>query len=51
MLRVRLPAGTALYPQISASHHRFTIRFMQWNDIQARAAQTGKEIQFDLCLC
>jgi cell division protein ZapD len=51
MLRVCLPAGTDLYPEISASHHRFTIHFMQWNDIQARAMQTGNDIQFDLCLC
>ena len=27
--------ATALYPEISGSHHRFTMRFMQWSDRRA----------------
>jgi cell division protein ZapD len=51
LLRVALPSGTALYPEISASHHRFTVRFMQWSDVQERATQTDRNIRFELKIC
>jgi cell division protein ZapD len=51
LLRVSLPPGTALYPEISGSHHRFTMRFMQWSDSQSRPVQTTRDVRFWLTVC
>jgi cell division protein ZapD len=51
MLRVALPPGSALYPEISGSHHRFTIRFMQWPDALVRPSQYTKDVHFRLTIC
>ncbi len=32
LLRIALPPGTQLFPEISGSHHRCSIRFLSWND-------------------
>ncbi|TDJ48074.1 MAG: cell division protein ZapD [Gammaproteobacteria bacterium] len=51
LLRVSLAPGTALYPEISGSHHRFTIRFMDWSNVDRRAMQTTHDIDFNLTIC
>lgn len=51
LLRVTLPPGVALYPEISGSHHRFTVRFMQWPDPKARPTQINKDVRFRLTIC
>lgn len=51
LLRVGLPAGTAMYPEISGSHHRFTMRFMEWPDAQGRPVQVARDVHFQLSVC
>lgn len=51
LLRVTLPDASALYPEISGSQHRFTIRFLEWSTIGKRAVQTGRDVQFKLSIC
>lgn len=51
LLRVLLPAGSGIYPEISASHHRFSVRFMQWADVGARATQVEQDVKFNLQVC
>ena len=51
LLRVTLPTDSKLYPEISGSQHRFTIRFLEWSTIDARAVQTGHDIKFKLSIC
>lgn len=51
MLRVALPPGGSLYPEISAGKHRFTIRFMQSRDLSARSTQATELVNFDLAIC
>ncbi len=51
LLRISLPPGAQLYPEISGSHHRFTVRFMQWSDVRNRAVQTSEDIPFMLTIC
>jgi cell division protein ZapD len=51
LLRVTLPAGSSLYPEISGSQHRFTIRFLEWSTIDSRAVQTGHDVKFKLSIC
>lgn len=51
LLRVSLQPGLNLYPEISGSHHRFTIRFMQRPDALERPTQAGKDVRFRLTIC
>jgi len=51
LLRVTLPPGSRLYPEISGSQHRFTIRFLEWSTIDSRAVQTGHDVKFKLSIC
>lgn len=51
LLRVTLQPGVDLYPEISGSHHRFTIRFMQWPDAMERPRQANKDVRFRLTIC
>jgi cell division protein ZapD len=51
LLRLTLPAGTQLFPEISGSHHRCSIRFLSWNDVNSRPVQTTEDVQFQLSIC
>jgi len=51
LVRLNLPAGLALYPEISGGHHRFTIRLMQWEAGEIRPSQTNKDVTFELAVC
>ena len=51
LLRVSLQPGMDLYPEISGSHHRFTIRFMQRPDALLRPTQVNKDVRFRLTIC
>jgi len=51
LLRVTLPPGSRLYPEIRGSQHRFTIRFLEWSTIDSRAVQTGHDVKFKLSIC
>ena len=51
LLRVSLPTAGTLYPEISGSQHRFTIRFLEWSSVDSRAVQTGHDVKFKLSVC
>ncbi|HSN52243.1 MAG TPA: cell division protein ZapD [Woeseiaceae bacterium] len=51
LLRVILGSGSELYPEISGSQHRFTVRFLEWSTIESRAVQTGHDVAFQLAIC
>ena len=51
ILRVSLSDGGALYPEISGSQHRFTIRFLEWSSVDRRPVQTGRDVSFKLSIC
>lgn len=51
LLRVSLTGNTSLFPEISGSQHRFTIRFLEWSTIESRAVQTKKDVPFQLSIC
>ena len=50
LVRVRLPHDTGLFPEISAGRHRFTVRFVEWQGVNARPVQTSKDVGFKLSL-
>jgi len=51
LLRVLFPAGSPLFPEISGSQHRFTVRFLEWSTIDHRAVQTGHDVEFEISVC
>ena len=51
LLRVTLPAGSPLFPEISGSQHRFTVRFLEWSTIDHRAVQSGHDVSFEISIC
>ncbi len=52
MLRIELPCARAIYPEISAGKHRYSIRFLQpWQGIDHLPSQIKQDIDFKLFLC
>ena len=51
LLRVSVSGDRSLYPEISGSQHRFTVRFLEWSSIEQRAVQTGHDVPFQLSIC
>ena len=51
LLRVSLPGSSSLFPEISGSQHRFTVRFLEWSTVDSRAVQTGHDVPFQLSIC
>ncbi|MEE8221495.1 MAG: cell division protein ZapD, partial [Woeseiaceae bacterium] len=51
LLRITLPDDSPLYPEISGSQHRFTVRFLEWSSISSRAEQTGHDVGFQISIC
>jgi cell division protein ZapD len=51
MVRVLIPINAGIYPEISAGHHRFTVRFSEWQGTEQRARQANGDVEFMLALC
>jgi cell division protein ZapD len=51
LLRISLPASAGLYPEISGSHHRCSVRFLSWNGLATRPTQAQSDVAFLLSCC
>ena len=51
LLRISLPGDSDLYPEISGSHHRCSIRFLSWVDADNRPLQAPVDVPFVLTCC
>ena len=51
LIRIILPSGSKYFPEISGGKHRFSVRFMEQTLTTNRAAQSEKNIEFELHLC
>jgi len=51
MIRISLPADTEIFPEISGSHHRCSIRFLYWQDAGSRPLQATEDVHFTLSTC
>ena len=51
LLRISLPVSTGMYPEISGSHYRCSVRFLKWNGLAARPTQTDADVPFLLSCC
>ncbi|MGA2024440.1 MAG: cell division protein ZapD [Steroidobacteraceae bacterium] len=51
LLRISVPPGIALYPEISGSHYRCSMRFLQWHGIDQRSTPSDADVPFTLICC
>jgi cell division protein ZapD len=51
LVRVTLPSNADLFPEMSASQHRCTIRFLNWLDATARPVHVEVDVPFLLTCC
>ena len=51
LIRISLPHGTEIYPEISGSHYRVSVRFLVWQDAATHPLQTTDDVPFTLSLC
>jgi cell division protein ZapD len=51
LLRICLPHDAGLYPEISGSHHRCSVRFLRWNGLAMRPSQAEDDVPFQLVTC
>jgi cell division protein ZapD len=51
LLRITLPAESRLYPEVSGSHHRCSLRFLRWNSVHSRPVQATEDVPFVLAVC
>lgn len=51
LLRIAVPSDLGLYPEISGSHYRSSVRFVTWLGPTERAKQAEGDIAFELTCC
>ncbi|MGQ0383311.1 MAG: cell division protein ZapD [Gammaproteobacteria bacterium] len=51
LLRITLAGATRLYPEVSGSHHRCSLRFLRWNSVHSRSVQATEDVAFVLAIC
>jgi cell division protein ZapD len=51
LLRISLPPGIGLYPEISGSHYRCSMRFLEWHGLEQRSTQCETNVPFTLICC
>ena len=51
LLRISLPGDTQLFPEISGSHYRCSISFMEWHGVSTRSTQATQDVAFLLTTC
>jgi cell division protein ZapD len=51
LLRIMLQTPAPLFPEISGSHYRCSMRFLEWQGLEARPRQTEADVPFLLTCC
>jgi len=51
LVRLTLPGSLRLYPEVSGSHHRCSLRFLRWNSVHSRPVQATEDVRFTLTTC
>ena len=51
MIRIRMPAESGFYPEISIGKRSFSIVFREEGNLDRRPAQTARDVQFELACC
>lgn len=51
LLRILVPVEKEIFPEISGGKHRFSIRFMHYENFNERPTQVKEDVQFHLACC
>ena len=51
LMRIALPADSSIFPEISGSHYRSSIRFVTWSGPPNRPRQAEGDISFEITCC
>jgi cell division protein ZapD len=51
LVRITLPPESDLFPEMSGSQHRCTIRFLNWTDATSRPVHVEMDVPFLLTCC
>jgi cell division protein ZapD len=51
LVRIGVPSGLGIYPEISGSQHRSSVRFVSWQGPVERARQVEGDVEFELTCC
>jgi cell division protein ZapD len=51
LLRITVPGSSRLFPEVSGSHHRCSLRFLRWNNVHSRPVQASEDVPFVLAIC
>lgn len=51
LLRIAIPPDLGIYPEISGSHYRSSVRFVSWHGPTERPRQAEGDIEFELTCC
>ena len=51
LLRVLVGGDLGVYPEISGSHYRSSVRFVVWNGLMERPRQTDTDVPFEIVCC
>ena len=51
LLRVAVAADLGIFPEISGSHYRASVRFVSWQGLNERARQVESDVAFDIICC
>ena len=51
LLRVVIPASLGIYPAISGSHYRSSVRFVVWQGPEDRPHLAQQDIPFEMIFC
>jgi len=51
LVRIAIPKDLNLFPEVSGSQHRFTVRFMGWEPGDSRPVQSHDDTEFMLTIC
>jgi cell division protein ZapD len=51
LMRISVPQSLGIFPEISGSHHRSSVRFVTWRGATERPVQAEGDITFELTCC
>jgi cell division protein ZapD len=51
LLRVAVDGTLGIFPEISGSHYRASVRFVQWHGVNERPRQVDTDVPFEIICC
>ncbi len=51
LIRITMQPGSAYFPEISGNQHRFTVRFLGWQDVNKRPQHVSEDVPFFIACC